>query len=132
MGEVEFGHQDLAQSLQFQQGRQFVDAQGVDDVRLLGPDEGFQAAQVARHVPGQMRVHVQVNEPDLRVDRKESGPSFLVVGDDHDLVSIPCRQQVGFGDEHPLHARRTVDGIGQVEEFHGSNLRKIHYICNYA
>jgi hypothetical protein len=73
---MEFAHHHLAQPLQLVKAGQFLGTEGIDDVRFLGLDEGLQAAHVARHVPGQMRVYIQVDVLHVRVQRKKVGRPF--------------------------------------------------------
>ena len=55
---------------------------------------------------------------DARVQLKESGPSFLVVGDNDYIITKAGRQHIGFVEQGPLYTSRVVNGISKIEQFH--------------
>ena len=74
------------------QAGEFLITERINNVWFLGLDKRFEPAHIAAHIPGKVRVYVQVYMADARVQLKESGPSFLVVGDNDYIkqdLSIP-------------------------------------------
>lgn len=65
-----------------------------------------------------MRVHIQVYMADARVQLKENGLSFLVVGDNDYIITKAGRQHIGFVKQDPFYASRVVNGISKIEQFH--------------